>query len=526
MELSVAARYMMPVQRGLDRVSIEHVFLGLLRLSIAEAGVITSDAAKMKSVQNEQAEIKAILKMRETDIQATIAKLENGLRNASDLDYDVNAYIKNAKFLSELSRNTEITAVSIMHAILNRRGKQLDKWTVKIGEVQAKPKEVILPKEVVKPKPTSTPTPKPAPIPTPKPTPIPTPKPAPIPTPKPAPILTPKPAPTPSEAPTVMITPPSPVPVVIEEEKRERELVQQPYNPALVKEVKGTTRIGFMRLRGGVALASLQYFSIGLFVPFVYLLVMEMLGWLSAPPNEFVAGFSPLVFCFGVFFISNGITSLLGRKLPGLGVFLSTFALLFMAFSIPICFVIATNAPDVPFWGRLIVCIIGFLIIGWQLNKLEEVGASLGTPPVFSDISIGLKGPAHVQFFNYTLNLLALPYVVASIVWIWTLKPNTVFRAIFAIGGFLLVWVILRAMFICIVKSVSVFKTHYGSTAKIKISRFLLYVHYLLLIPELAAFVVWYFGWLPLPFWGLVLFGVYGLFFVIMSIISLVRLFR
>ena len=291
-------------------------------------------------------------------------------------------------------------------------------------------------------------------------------------------------------------------------------LPKKPYSPHRRTKINGIT------FRGGTVWAAIQYFFIGLVVPFGLLALGES-QWklLSAPPSGKLAIYIPyLIIFFGVWFTGFGIISLVRRKFCSFAEFL-----MFICNVTLIAFVFRTNMlifdlEALPVASRIIASVSTLVVLIIALIRISQIKGS-GDKQMHSSV-LRLNGSPGVIFFTYLLRVLFIPIVVASVIWILGLSVNNVWKAIFYIYGFLIIYDTVRMALKCLRMRLTDLPT--GTSLWVVRTVIILHAVYgWLLLPLLGWFLMWYFGWFPMKTWLIWVYGIYG-FLVLWATVGLV----
>jgi hypothetical protein len=283
---------------------------------------------------------------------------------------------------------------------------------------------------------------------------------------------------------------------------------------------KRRTKINGITFRGGTVWAAIQYFFLALAIPFV-LLVFAEYQWqvLSASPSgTFMVSLPWLILFSGVWFICFGVVSLVRKKFrafAGFLAFVSNTAL--TAFAVCVyMFISGFEAPPVSIRIIASVLTLGFLFI--SVSHLSQIKSS--RDEVLNSSVLRLHGTPGVLFFSYLLRAMIIPIIAASIFWISGLPVNNVWKAIFFIYGFLLLYDAVYTTLKCLKIKFLLFTPIMSSRAVLTVL-FLQLQCRLWFLPLLGWFLMWYFGWFPMATWAK---WVYGIYFTLISIYSLVYL--
>jgi hypothetical protein len=281
---------------------------------------------------------------------------------------------------------------------------------------------------------------------------------------------------------------------------------------------KRRTKINGITFRGGTVWAAVQYFFLSLAIPIGLLAFM---GYLWHPPAVLPPGVHPaawFILFMTVWLICFGIVSLVKRQFRALAGFLA-FASNLTLIALAVCaylHISGLEAPPVSIRIIASVLTLGFLIV--SLFHLSQIRSSRSE--VLNTSVLRLHGTPGVLFFAYLLRAMIIPVIVASIFWIFNLSVNNVWKAIFFIYGFLLLYEAVYTILKCL-KIKFILFTPNPSFWSAYIVIFLQLQGRLWFLPLLGWFLMWYFGWFPMATWVK---WVYGIYITLISIYTLTYL--
>jgi len=139
--------------------------------------------------------------------------------------------------------------------------------------------------------------------------------------------------------------------------------------------------------------------------------------------------------------------------------------------------------------------------------KLKE-GSSIR---MNSELS-GSKGAPAPVAFSCGLCLLFFPLLIFGIFSLFGLVVNVIWKAVFSIFGLLWAW---GLVFIAFRMNMLRFD---NNTRPYQVLNFWCKQWFLLFIPALGLFVMWFFDWFPMKTWAIWLFGIYGLYWLIETV--------
>jgi len=298
-----------------------------------------------------------------------------------------------------------------------------------------------------------------------------------------------------------------------QDERRDalRESAKKPKQPKM----KRRTKIGIFTYRGGVVSAAVQYFLLGIIVPFAALLALDVwTGAVTAPGSPLIRLLTGAFIVFWVFYLIRGINRLISLSSMALGHFLGIVSNCAMVSGFTAVAAIAYELADIPAWLRAVSCICALIMIsigGFMYRYLKDQGGAHKTKIMFQNV----EGTAGMIFFRFLTNQLILPFAVFSIFWIFNIPVPAWLEKTFYILCFFWTWNIFFTMWNCIALR------HKNSGRRRRGQLFVRFMgaqHVLLLLPGFALYLHWLFDWFPLATWVIVLYGIYGFVWLILSI--------
>jgi hypothetical protein len=283
---------------------------------------------------------------------------------------------------------------------------------------------------------------------------------------------------------------------------------------------KRRTKINGFTFRGGPVWAAIQYFFLALAVPFALMILAEH-QWLalSAPSAPLIASLPWLILFLSVWLICFGVVSLARqtfRALAGFLAFLSNIALI----SLAVCactHVAGHEAPPVSVRVIASVLTLGFLFVSaFQLSQIKSSRSE-----VLNTSVLRLQGTPAVLFFTYLLRAMIIPVITASIFWIFNLPVSNVWKTVFSIYGFLLLYETVHTALKCLKIKFLLYMPVTSIWGAITAS-FLQLQCRLWFLPLLGWFLMWHFGWFPMAAW---LKWIYGIYIALISLYTLIYLF-
>lgn len=264
------------------------------------------------------------------------------------------------------------------------------------------------------------------------------------------------------------------------------------------------TRIAGFTFKGGPFKAAVKYFAPVFIIPIaLYFLLYAKLEqqlfenvWYSALMLVGTVFFTALFF--------RGIFALLGRLCKPLEFFANTAVNIIGVALTALILVHAGGYARPPAFIKVIIIICALMLMRLCLGRLRQTACFLSSSQAIHELRTGMGkvcGTPSTIFFEYALRSCFVPLLAFAVIWIGNLQINGFWRAVFSIYGFLWAYELIRVLL------------HSWDLAKrrVRLSQFLLFQHYLLGLPELGLFLMWYFNWLPMRTWVIVLYGIYGL---------------
>ena len=301
-------------------------------------------------------------------------------------------------------------------------------------------------------------------------------------------------------------------------EDEQHDTLKQGANRPKGPKIKRRTKLGLFTYRGGTAAAFAQYFLFGILVPFAALFALEYFTWaVSAAATPFVGFLVNAFIVLWVFYLVKGVNKLLGLIGKAFGHFLDLVSDCLLLLGLSQAAMLAYALPETPVWMRAVVCAGSLLIllIGAALYEhLTDQGDVTKTKIMFQNV----EGTPGMIFFRFLTKELIFPLVVFSVFWIFRIPAPPWAEKVFYLYAFLWVWNVIMILWNCLaLRYKSSRRRHRGQV----LVRFLGAQHIFLLLPGLALYLHWLFQWFPMRTWVIVLYGIYGLFWLVMSIANL-----
>ncbi len=268
------------------------------------------------------------------------------------------------------------------------------------------------------------------------------------------------------------------------------------------------TKINGLRFRGGSVAAAIQYF--------IWMLVLPMLGAyliLRMP----IHSYDTMMMRFLLFraelyvwaaLLINGIFGLMANskngRVSGFGKTMRVFV--WMAAVLMTLVYAPLHLWKASIFARVLVGIWALILL-IVMNKQIDKNAYYPDNIITID-GIKYHGGGIAVFFKFLIMQMIVPCIVASLIFIfdWQLSPGWIFG--FKLIGLAIALSILRVFFTCLAEARSV--KRFAAFMAVEI--------YMLVLPICGWYAITYFDALPLKWWMIVLYSVYGLFFLIGTI--------
>jgi hypothetical protein len=280
----------------------------------------------------------------------------------------------------------------------------------------------------------------------------------------------------------------------------------------------GRTKLGLFTYRGGVASAAIQYFLFGIMIPFAALCALEYFtGAVTGAPTPFTGFLINAFIVLWLFYLVRGVNQLLGLIGKAFGHFLDLAADCLLLFGLAEAAKLAYGLFATPVWMRVVICIGSLLVLlvgAAMYQHLSDQGDTTKTKIMFQNV----EGTPGMIFFRFLTKELIFPALLFSAFWIFSIGVPAWLEKTLYIYGFLWAWNIVFNMWGCMALRYKASRRRHKGQVLV---RFLGSVHTLLLLPGMVLYLHWLFRWFPMKTWVVVLMGVYGLLFLIISIVNL-----
>jgi hypothetical protein len=296
------------------------------------------------------------------------------------------------------------------------------------------------------------------------------------------------------------------------------ELILQSPTALIRRAVRRRTKIYGITFRGGPLWAAIQYFFIALLIPLGLLAFIEFQWQAMSSPQvtgTLLVILPWLILCWGAWFSCFGIVSLVRMRYRALACFLSFVSCVALVALAVRASLIVPDYETVTMPTRIFACVftLGALIV--SLLQLSQISSSRSE--VLNTSVLKLHGTPGVLFFSYLLRIMILPIIVAGIFWIFSLPVNSVWKAIFSIYGFLLLYEAVYTTLKCLKIKFILYMPRSSHRAAFVVI-FLQLQCRLWFLPLAGWFLMWYFGWFPMAAW---LHWMYGIYITLISIYNL-----
>lgn len=287
-----------------------------------------------------------------------------------------------------------------------------------------------------------------------------------------------------------------------------RHLENRGYSGRSRKKTKTFTKLNGIRFRGGNAAAGIQYFLWMLILPALGVFGIDTLMTRAQTSTQFFTLISTAFLCFWAVLLLNGIFGLLAnssnKKASGFGKAARVFV--WMA-ALLVVLAVASGSiwPDNRFL-RVLLGAWSIILLSTTFQQIDK-NAYYRTSTMTID-AFTFHGGGIAVFFKYIVVQLYIPFIVASMVYIfgWRLSPGWIF--VFKLYGLLMLIGILRVFFTCLAEESGVKRFATFMAAEI----------YMLTLPAAGWFTLKYFDAFPLKWWVITLYVIYGIFFLIGTI--------
>ena len=289
-------------------------------------------------------------------------------------------------------------------------------------------------------------------------------------------------------------------------------LKQKPFEK---EKYRKKTTINGITFRGGFLWAYIKYFLWVLLLPACIIGLMEYLwNMLSEPSNKFMAALPFVIAFFAALLLTNGIISIINHKSrafaeltwaitrAGLAVLLFRFGM------------IVFHVEMLPVVWRVVVCVLVLSALIASMVRINKLNHTNKFQQINTMALLGLKSTPDIVFSLHLLRTAIIPVLTISIIWIFGLSVNSVWKAIFSICGFLMVYSITQVALKCLEQS-------FSKKVPLWLPRIVLLLYMemtLLFLPVFGWFLMWYFGWFPMKTWLIWVYSIYGFFALWMTL--------
>ena len=284
-------------------------------------------------------------------------------------------------------------------------------------------------------------------------------------------------------------------------------------NQGIKPNIRRRTKMGPFTYRGGTVAAAFQYFLFGILVPLALaFLLQKFTGFFSKPHGPFINFIGGTLGALWVFYLARGLSLLLGLISSAFGNFLDILCDIGLIAAIVRIIQVSWHMPVIPTWLRIIACICVFLVLVFGaalFDHLRDEGNVRKAKITF----MNLRGTPSKIFFQYTVKIILIPFLIFAVIWIFRLTPPDWLIKTFKVFGFGYAWHLLNTACTCCVMS-----DENKPSGGRKFLRFVQgYVSFLVL-PAFVAFLHNVFLWGPMKTWVMIVLGVYMVVTLLMSI--------
>ncbi|MDR1601559.1 MAG: hypothetical protein LBS42_03925 [Tannerella sp.] len=273
---------------------------------------------------------------------------------------------------------------------------------------------------------------------------------------------------------------------------------------------KRRTTINGLTFRGGTAWAAVKYFFWTTIIPVALFALLEYRWHVVSDPaavGKFVRSLPYSLVMFWFFCTSYGIASLVKRRMPAFGVFITFLANMWLFYIYKNTYMIVQEKTALSLLDSISFWVLAFGILFYAMFKIQQLKA-MNPGGHLASTMFRLNGSPGVMYWTYFFRSLLLPLIAVCIIDLGNLSVNSVWHAIFSIYGFFWAYDNIRMMLLCNTRRLN----------RSKMSRFWHSQHLILFLPELALFLIWYFDWLPMPRWVSGTLIVYGFFWLLSAL--------
>ena len=242
------------------------------------------------------------------------------------------------------------------------------------------------------------------------------------------------------------------------------------------------------------------------FTGILALLEYQWHAW-SAPTSKYLHGLPYSSVMIWFFYISYGITKLIGRNSKALSIFLRFLANVAMLFFYLHFYPIIQEKEVLSMLDKVSFVSIAFFILIYVFYQITITLKNSREYNMNSTI-FKLNGPPGLTYLTYFFRSLIIPLIIIAVVFLADLTISSFWQAVLWIYGFTWVWDNIRMMLVCNMRKRN----------NSKISNFLHVEYMMLFLPGMGAFLIWYFGWWPTPQWVTIVYTIYGSFWLLATI--------
>ena len=293
------------------------------------------------------------------------------------------------------------------------------------------------------------------------------------------------------------------------------ELILNSPTTLIQKALKTSVRINGCYVSGNIEWAAFKYFFHSIAIPSGLLGLAEVqFHLISDPPIKgFLAGLPYIIACFSIFMCLYGIVSLIRKRYEAFAEFLRltvnlTLCACWMMIHLRIQQKEALGTVEyICFW------IVVFFMYSTSSEEMKKIERKLRRHYyTIKTMLMRFDGTPALIFFSFLIRSTGIALFICSIITLFNLSDNEIWKAIFSIFGFLWAYTIIRMLFRC---NLLRFKEN-------ELPHKALNFGYSLSVfsfpPALGLFLMWYFDWFPMQTWVIWAYSIYGLFLLLVIV--------
>ncbi len=296
--------------------------------------------------------------------------------------------------------------------------------------------------------------------------------------------------------------------------------------PQKIKLTNQKTQIAGITLKGGPVVALLKYYLFVLVIPFIVVWVINALKpELLTPSNPLAKAAILIGAAFWVVMLLKGLTGLVGLRFKPFEIFVNTLINGLFVYGAVLFVSDALGRPDMTSFARVLTVVLILLLVFVSKVRLKSLQIMAGqNGHALSTTMLKIFGTPSAIFFEYALRSTLLPLIIVGVVWGFDVEINSFWQAAFAIYAFFWAYDVVRMMLKCwSLRYERPFLPIKKQRMK-KIITFFEAQHLMLGLPAFGLFLMWYFNWFPMPVWLIVIYSIYGVFWLIGAIAGLIQI--